>query len=84
MENAKMEIVSVMKILWENHVNIVYILFNVEKCPNDCSKNGKCVKGICHCENEFKGIDCSKKACLNNCNKNGVCKKKECKCLKGI
>ena len=28
-------------------------------CPNDCSCNGKCVKGSCECNTDFVGRDCS-------------------------
>ncbi|KAJ8310254.1 hypothetical protein KUTeg_012119 [Tegillarca granosa] len=28
-------------------------------CPNDCSDNGKCVNGTCHCKEGFGGSDCS-------------------------
>ncbi|KRX04456.1 Insulin-like growth factor binding protein, N-terminal [Pseudocohnilembus persalinus] len=28
-------------------------------CPNDCSQNGYCMKGTCHCIDGFTGSDCS-------------------------
>lgn len=28
-------------------------------CPNECSLNGLCLSGICHCSPEYKGDDCS-------------------------
>ena len=31
-----------------------------ETCPNDCSGNGKCIKGKCACNKRFTGVDCSK------------------------
>ena len=32
-----------------------------EICPNQCSKNGKCVEGSCHCNVGFVTEDCSVK-----------------------
>lgn len=30
------------------------------KCPNGCSRNGKCVDGVCQCNNNYFLSDCSK------------------------
>jgi len=32
---------------------------NVSTCPNECSKNGLCINGKCHCLTGYSGIDCS-------------------------
>ena len=32
----------------------------LDVCPSDCSRNGKCVQGECHCYPAFSGSDCSK------------------------
>ncbi|CAK79281.1 unnamed protein product (macronuclear) [Paramecium tetraurelia] len=32
---------------------------NVQICLNNCSNNGKCIKGECHCSSNFIGKDCS-------------------------
>jgi len=53
-------------------------------CLNDCSGAGTCVYGVCQCDAQYNGLDCSQKACLqssNNCSSalgqgecnNGVC-----------
>ncbi|CAH1780002.1 unnamed protein product [Owenia fusiformis] len=28
-------------------------------CPNDCSEKGRCMNGICHCNDKYIGADCS-------------------------
>eukprot|EP00933_Yihiella_yeosuensis_P080972 TRINITY_DN944_c0_g2_i1.p1 TRINITY_DN944_c0_g2~~TRINITY_DN944_c0_g2_i1.p1 ORF type:complete len:505 (-),score=104.43 TRINITY_DN944_c0_g2_i1:312-1826(-) len=28
-------------------------------CPNSCSNHGKCVSGMCECEDSYQGADCS-------------------------
>ncbi|KRX04453.1 Insulin-like growth factor binding protein, N-terminal [Pseudocohnilembus persalinus] len=30
----------------------------VNLCPNDCSQNGYCMKGVCHCLPGYIGNDC--------------------------
>lgn len=32
-------------------------------CPNDCSFNGQCYRGECHCLLGFGGVDCTQPAC---------------------
>ena len=34
---------------------------NGETCPNDCSGNGRCVKGVCQCNAGYTAYDCSEK-----------------------
>ena len=61
------------------------IYSNLEKCPKNCSNQGKCKNGLCECNKGFKGFNCGKKACFNNCNSKGICQEnKECKCQEGI
>lgn len=68
-------------------------------CPNDCSKNGKCVRGECVCDNGYgkyfnNGFedmrpvagsqnDCSEKLCLNDCSGKGTCEEGKCMCRSG-
>merc|ERR1712146_285864 len=47
-------------------------------CPNDCSGNGKCVDGVCHCNAGFGGAGCLSKPCMQDaegrdCSGHGVC-----------
>ncbi|CAD7698780.1 unnamed protein product, partial [Ostreobium quekettii] len=43
-------------------------------CPNDCSRNGQCYKGKCHCFLGFGGEDCSWPACPDKpCRPGQVC-----------
>ncbi|KAL6073706.1 Stabilin 2 [Balamuthia mandrillaris] len=49
-------------------------------CPGEkeCSGRGSCVNGTCHCQEDWRGLDCSiidhEGECANNCSSNGVCK----------
>ncbi len=55
--------------------------FNLS-CLNDCSFNGYCAEGVCHCKPGFDGEDCSKSHCPNNCSGNGECLDGICNCHK--
>ncbi|KAL6065739.1 Integrin beta, variant 4 [Balamuthia mandrillaris] len=44
----------------------------------ECSSHGQCINGTCHCDEDWRGLDCSiidhQGECANNCSSNGVCK----------
>eukprot|EP00457_Paulinella_chromatophora_P000141 gb/GEZN01000141.1/.p1 GENE.gb/GEZN01000141.1/~~gb/GEZN01000141.1/.p1 ORF type:complete len:2115 (+),score=54.91 gb/GEZN01000141.1/:104-6448(+) len=51
-------------------------------CPNMCSGHGICMEGVCHCQNDYSGSDCSwhcPKACLEHgrCIEGGWCECEE-------
>jgi len=53
-------------------------------CPNGCSFHGICHNGICDCDGDWKGKDCShRRTCLNDCNGQGRCHHGRCFCVKG-
>ncbi|KAF2073198.1 hypothetical protein CYY_005480 [Polysphondylium violaceum] len=66
----------------------VAIVSYASVCPNDCSgaNAGTCIAGVCQCNQEYYGLDCSQKTCLqlNNCSYaiqgNGKCINGECIC----
>ncbi|KAL6065734.1 Teneurin-a [Balamuthia mandrillaris] len=57
-------------------------LHNVNDTPcagePECAGHGQCINGTCHCNEDWRGLDCSIIAhqgeCANNCSSNGVCK----------
>jgi len=50
-------------------------------CPKSCNFQGTCDKGVCVCDSDWAGDDCSKpNICLNNCTGHGRCKNAECHC----
>uniref|UniRef100_UPI0009B305DD tenascin-like n=1 Tax=Monopterus albus TaxID=43700 RepID=UPI0009B305DD len=53
---------------------------DVDKCPNECSDQGRCVDGKCVCFPGFRGPDCSQSSCPGNCNNNGKCVDGHCVC----
>jgi len=56
-------------------------------CPKNCSYNGYCYRGLCQCENDWDGSDCSipKEYCPHYCSGHGTCNKENgvCACDKG-
>jgi len=54
-----------------------------KKCKTPCN-NGKCVKGICKCDNGWRGDDCKEQYCPHDCHHNGLCKKGICSCYHGF
>ena len=42
-------------------------------CLNDCMGRGRCLNGICICEGEYAGEDCSITICTNDCSGHGSC-----------
>jgi len=42
-------------------------------CLNDCSGQGLCVDGRCHCLDQFTAEDCSQPQCPRNCSGMGTC-----------
>ncbi|KAL6074430.1 EGFlike domain containing protein [Balamuthia mandrillaris] len=44
----------------------------------ECSGHGQCNNGTCHCNEDWRGLDCSiidhQGECAHNCSSNGVCK----------
>lgn len=67
-------------------------------CPSNCSNNGVCVKGVCKCNSDFKGYDCSvsvhhkpvappsdvKQTCPKDCSGRGYCDTGKCVCYPGF
>lgn len=50
----------------------------VNSCPNECTNNGNCILGTCHCNLGFMGLDCSKStecSTIGNhpCEEHGTC-----------
>jgi hypothetical protein len=62
---------------------LVYFLTQHKKCPNNCSKNGKCnlKTGNCICNTGYVGSDCSKKGCKSCYSKGGDCDIDTGKCI---
>ncbi|CAG7727590.1 unnamed protein product [Allacma fusca] len=40
-------------------------------CPQQCSENGNCIHGKCHCAEGFSGTDCSNSVCPVLCSNHG-------------
>ncbi|XP_070560320.1 teneurin-3-like [Ptychodera flava] len=47
----------------------------VDCIPSDCNTNGQCIDGVCHCDTDWQGDDCSivHRPCLNDCSGHGDC-----------
>uniref|UniRef100_A0A914PWQ3 EGF-like domain-containing protein n=1 Tax=Panagrolaimus davidi TaxID=227884 RepID=A0A914PWQ3_9BILA len=51
-------------------------------CKPKC-EHGNCQNGICVCEEQWEGVDCSQKLCLPGCEMHGICNKGICECNQG-
>merc|ERR1712000_593281 len=49
-------------------------------CPHGCSGGGKCVHGLCVCQEGWHTADCSERSCPRNCSGHGVCNDGVCGC----
>lgn len=49
-------------------------------CPNGCSGRGACVLGLCVCEADAGGADCSQLTCPGGCSGHGSCNSHTGKC----
>ena len=54
------------------------------QCMNNCNYNGECIKGICVCDLNHTGIDCSIKKCNIKCLNGGQCHDDKCICRTGF
>ena len=59
-----------------------------EDCPHGCSGNGRCVHGVCQCDNGWSGAGCSvwsTDACPHACSAHGRCRRDgTCDCEAGF
>uniref|UniRef100_A0AC35GBY9 EGF-like domain-containing protein n=1 Tax=Panagrolaimus sp. PS1159 TaxID=55785 RepID=A0AC35GBY9_9BILA len=55
---------------------------NESFCKPKC-EHGNCQNGICVCEEQWAGVDCSQKLCLPGCEVHGICNKGICECNQG-
>uniref|UniRef100_A0A8C1ZTC4 Tenascin n=1 Tax=Cyprinus carpio TaxID=7962 RepID=A0A8C1ZTC4_CYPCA len=55
-----------------------------DKCPDDCSDQGRCVDGKCVCFPGFSGPDCSVPDCPDDCSSQGQCVNGQCVCDPGF
>ncbi|KAL5020999.1 hypothetical protein ScPMuIL_000154 [Solemya velum] len=62
------------------------VTYSIEKCIRDCSGNGACNNGVCHCKDGFIGDGCQRKACPDLCSVHGVCNSttNTCQCHMGF
>ena len=38
-----------------------------ESCPDECSRSGRCIRGVCYCEPGFSGLNCANVVCGDVC-----------------
>lgn len=68
-------------VIFANNDELVQIqLF--KNCTNvACSRHGKCIDGVCRCDEDWGGPDCSIVNCsYNRCNFHGNCINSKCEC----
>lgn len=55
-------------------------------CPDDCSGHGRCVKGMCLCDEFFTSDNChvDTRLCKNDCSHHGTCHNAVCTCEPGF
>jgi len=53
------------------------------ECQTGCNGHGRCIDGVCACENGWAGSGCRWKKCPMNCNDNGYCRDGVCLCKEG-
>ena len=54
----------------------------IASCHPKCD-HGICKNGVCFCDDQWTGVDCSQKLCLPGCDQHGVCNKGLCECNQG-
>lgn len=52
-------------------------------CQSGCNGNGRCIGGVCACDEGFAGEGCQWKKCPYDCNDNGYCRDGVCMCKEG-
>lgn len=53
-------------------------------CPNDCHGRGRCVNGMCVCDDDYTGEDCRDRRCPRDCSQRGRCVDGQCVCEDGF
>lgn len=53
-------------------------------CPNDCHQHGRCVNGMCICDDDYTGEDCRDRRCPRDCSQRGRCVDGQCICEDGF
>lgn len=54
-------------------------IYNLNKCPRNCSDHGTCFMGYCLCHNGWYGVDCSNVSCPGDyCHYNPLTLEQEC------
>ncbi|XP_054637972.1 N-acetylglucosamine-1-phosphodiester alpha-N-acetylglucosaminidase isoform X2 [Dunckerocampus dactyliophorus] len=51
--------------------------------PSDCGGHGRCVAGLCHCQEGWRGAACDFPTCPPSCGAHGVCSASGCVCDAG-
>jgi len=55
-------------------VSTVLCIRDIPCSPSNCSGNGFCRRGVCHCQGNWHGDGCNDLQCgLDNCTQRGIC-----------